>query len=92
MLKEGLGFRATARYLKISNTVVLKWFKNKSLAIKELLERNIAQSIKDVDVVEIDELWHYTQKNSARYGYGLLMFVPREKSLPMKLVLGVKRP
>jgi transposase-like protein len=64
LLKEGLGFRATARYLKISNTVVLKWFKNKSFAIKELLERNVAQSIKDINVVEIDELRHYTQKTA----------------------------
>ena len=40
-----------------------------------------------LDVIEIDEMWHYVQKNNANYGYGLLTLVPKNESLPLKQVL-----
>jgi transposase-like protein len=87
LLKEGLAFRSTARILNVSLTAVLNWFKNKSLMIKQIVDQQTIQEIKDIDVVEIDEMWHYTKKNAGKYGYGLLLLVPVEKSLPSKLAL-----
>jgi transposase-like protein len=91
MLKEGMGFRSVSRLLKVSLSAVLKWFKNKSLIIKQTVDSKAIDEIKEIDVVEIDEMWHYTQKNSEKYGYGLLFLVPRKRSLPLKLALVVKR-
>ena len=92
LIKEGLGFRSTARILQVSLTAVLNWFKSKALMIKQIVDQQTIQDIKEIDVVEIDEMWHYTQKNAARYGYGLLLLVPHEESLPSKLVLVGRKP
>ncbi len=40
----------------------MNWFKDKAFSVKDLLENQGVQEIKDIDVVEIDELWHYTKK------------------------------
>ncbi len=68
LTKEGLGFRSTARILQVSLTAVLNWFKNKSLMIKQIVDYQTVQEIKDIDVVEIDEMWHYTKKTPQNMG------------------------
>lgn len=92
MIKEGMSFRSVSRILKVSVGAVLKWFKNKARIIKEIVNNRTIDAIEEIDVVEIDEMWHYTQKNKGKYGYGLLFLVPHEGSLPLKLALVVKKP
>ena len=87
MIREGMGFRATARILGVSLTAVLNWFKDKALMIKQMVEHQAIETTEEIDVVEIDEMWHYTQKNAGNYGCGLLLLVPRDESSPSKLVL-----
>jgi len=91
LIKEGVAFRAVARLIKVSLSAVLKWFKNKALVVKEIVNNRSIDQIKKIDVVEIDEMWHYTQKNREKYGYGLLFLVPQERSWPLKLALVVKK-
>jgi transposase-like protein len=91
LIKEGVAFRAVARLIKVSLSAVLKWFKNKALIIKQIVNSQSIDQIKEIDVVEIDEMWHYTQKNREKYGYGLLFLVPREGSWPLKLALVVRK-
>lgn len=62
MIKEGMGFRSVSRLLKVSLSAVLKWFKNKGLIIKQIVNNTTIDQIKEIDVVEIDEMWHYTKK------------------------------
>jgi len=91
LVKEGVAVRAIARLIKVSLSAVLKWFKNKALVIKQTINNQSIDQIKEIDVVEIDEMWHYTQKNKEKYGYGLLFLVPRKRYLPLKLALVVRK-
>jgi len=91
MLKEGMSYRSVSRLLKVSLSTVLKWFKNKALIIKQTINSQVIEEIKEIDIVEIDEMWHYTQKNSKKYGYSLLFLVPCDRSWPLKLALVVRK-
>uniref|UniRef100_UPI001F22E746 hypothetical protein n=1 Tax=Candidatus Bandiella numerosa TaxID=2570586 RepID=UPI001F22E746 len=59
--------------------------------IKDTVLDSVVQSNKDLEVVEMDELWHYVQKKRENYGYGLLTLVPEKESLPVKLALVVSK-
>ena len=66
---EGMGFRAIGRFLGVSNVAVLKWIRNfGELALQ--IHENTPPPEK-AEIVEIDELWHYTQKKNIPDGYGL---------------------
>ena len=90
LYREGLGFRAIARLLNVSNVTVLNWIKGFGLQIKEQL---LAQpvDIADMDVVVLDELWHYTQKNSGNSGFGLLCLCALDGSSPLRWALVVPK-
>jgi transposase-like protein len=86
LYREGMGFRRIGRILGVSNVIVLKWVR----AFGQMIKDKVAQSdmsASDVEIIEMDELWHYTQKKTASYGYGLLCLVPRDGSSPMKWAL-----
>ena len=91
MYREGVGFRGIGRLLGVSNVAVLKWIRAFGAEIKA---RMLAEplDIKDMDVVVLDELWHYTQKNSASSGYGLLCLCAPDGSLPLRWALVVPKP
>ena len=92
LYKEGLGFSAIGRLLGVSDVAVLRWVRSAGEKIKEALLAQIPPAIDDMDIIEIDEMWHYTQKNSASYGFGLLCLAPRDASLPWKwAVVATKR-
>jgi len=92
LYKEGLGFSGTGRVLGVSDVSVLNWVKDAGEKIKETLLAQIPPAIDGMDSIEIDEMWHYTQKNSASYGYGLLCLAPHDASLPWKwAVVATKR-
>lgn len=86
MYREGLGFRRIGRLLKVSNVCVLNWIRSFGQRLKEKISSTDMQA-DDVEVVVMDELWHYTQKNRESYGYGLLCLVPRGGSSRMKWAL-----
>lgn len=86
LYKEGCGFRRIGRLIRVSNVTVLNWIK----AFGEEARAHILSQpvdLKDMDVVVLDELWHYTQKNSENYGYGLLYLCEPGGSSRSKLVL-----
>ena len=62
LLKEGMGFRSTARFLGVTLTSVQRWFKNKSKIIRESHNNVEVSSLKEVESVELDELFHYIKK------------------------------
>ncbi|MBV0900029.1 MAG: hypothetical protein KTV77_04795 [Wolbachia endosymbiont of Fragariocoptes setiger] len=69
---EGLGFRSIGRILNVSNVTVLKWIR--SMGEKIFQEGAVWKNtkIRAVSRIQIDELWHYVQKNSIEFGFGLL--------------------
>ena len=91
LFREGMGFRAIGRVLDVSYMSIANWVKQAGETIKQAIIRSPVSELKDIDIVEIDEIWHYTQKNGANYGYGLLLLADPENCLPLKWALVVKR-
>ena len=90
LYREGMGFRAIGRLLKVSNVSVLKWIGNFGKEIEEKMSGQICEAHKG-EIIVMDELWHYTKKNDENYGYGLLCLFPRESSLPLRWALVVPK-
>jgi transposase-like protein len=67
---ENMGFRAIGRVLGVSNVAVLKWVR----AAGELVEAHhhqiqiVSQEQEPVEVIELDELWHYIDKKKETVG------------------------
>jgi len=66
---ENMGFRAIGRVLKVSNVAVLKWVRQAGELIEAYHQQRSKQEQEPVDVLELDELWHYVKKKRS-YGYG----------------------
>ena len=81
---EGVGFRAIGRLLQVSNVAVLKWVRKAAESLPE------HQALATVDVLEMDELWHFIQKKAVNSGYGLLLTVSETRSLTSKWVAVVQ--
>ncbi|NQY01320.1 MAG: IS1 family transposase, partial [Flavobacteriaceae bacterium] len=67
---EGMGFRGTGRVLGVSNVTALNWIRNFGESVKEYVTENMPNNIQEIDIAEIDEMWHFTVKKNARFGSG----------------------
>ena len=84
LVKEGVGFRGVGRLLGISDVTVLNWVLDAGKDLKSWYDEQIWQEYdKEIPVVEIDEIWHFCQKNSAKSGFGLLFVAQPESSSPL---------
>ena len=86
MYLEGLGFRAIGRLLGVSNVAVLKWVRQ---AAKDLPE---PKTTAVVDILEMDELWHFIKKRAESSGFGLRLTVNDAPSLTSKQAAVVYKP
>ena len=92
MVKEGIGFRKIGRILGISYVNVLKWVKKSAKIIKENLAKKLEETpAEDIEIVEVDEMWHFLGKKNERFGHGLLLLVPADGFSPSKLALVVEK-
>lgn len=66
LLKEGMGFRATARVLGVSFSAVKQWFKDKSRFIKQAHDSQ--KAVYEIEDVELDELCHFVKKKEQNLG------------------------
>ena len=64
---EGMGFRAIGRVLNVSNVAVLKWVRKAANALPE------TKPPEYVEVLEMDEMWHFVKKSPKSCGSGLHM-------------------
>ena len=67
---EGVGFRGIARLLQVSNVSVMRWIRALGQAIEPLKAQ---QAPVQVDVMELDEMWHFVSKKNANAGSGWLL-------------------
>ena len=81
---EGLGFRAIARILKVSNVSVLRWIRTLADKMQPQTEEKIPNHFR---VIEIDEMWHYIGKKKEKSGSGWLLIEIPEKFLRGKSVV-----
>ena len=61
---EGLGFRAIGRIMGVHNVTVLNWIRNMGESVKSYVQTEMPADIRDVDFVEMDEMWHFTVKKN----------------------------
>ena len=89
LYRKGLSLRSIAEIIGTSNVLVLYWIRNIGRFVQEAVLSRPFPSSEEMDIIEIDEMWHYVQKNAKEYGYGLRTLVPNKESLPAKLALVV---
>jgi len=81
MYLEGMGFRSIGRILKVSNVTVLYWIRTLGKSVKAYIQDQMPDDIRHVDIIEMDEMWHFTKKKNDRYGFGLLSIdIPKKCS------------
>lgn len=74
MYLEGVGIRSIERLEHVSNALIIYWIRHCSeLLRKELKRRPIPDSAKDIQILELDELFTYCKKNPNKSMYGLLL-------------------
>ena len=54
-----MGLRSIGRVLKVSNVTVLYWIRNLGKSIKTYVQTEMPDDIRHVDMVELDEMWHF---------------------------------
>lgn len=89
LFRKGLSLRSIAEIIGTNNVTILHWIRGMGRFIKESVLSQQVEVSEGLDIIEIDEMWHYTQKNNKNYGFGLLTLVPRSESLRAKLALVV---
>ena len=78
---EGMGFRSIGRVLKVNNVTVLNWIRTLGSSVKTYVQAHMPEDIRHVDVIEMDEMWHFTKKKNGSFGSGLLSIdIPRKFS------------
>ena len=89
LYRKGLSLRSIAEIIGTSNVLVLYWIRNIGRFVQEAVLSRPFPSSEEIDIIEIDEMWHYVQKNTKKYGYGLFTLVPNKESLHVKSALVV---
>lgn len=84
---ENVGIRSIARLLGVDPSTIVHWVRDEGKQVMAQLKASIPDSLHEMDIIEIDEMWHYTKKNGTSYGYGLLYHDSPDKSLPVRWVL-----
>ncbi len=89
---EGLGFRSIGRILGVSNVTVLNWIRQFGQITRAYVQTKLPEDIHEIEVIEIDEMWHFTQKKNESSGSGSLSSVQPKRSLGFHWEVVVKKP
>ena len=89
---EGMGFRAIGRVLNVSNVSVLRWIRSAGEHIKAYVSSNLPDKLHDIEIIEMDEMWHFTQKKNENSGSGLQSKVAHKRFSDFPLAVVVKKP
>ena len=89
---EGNGFRGSGRILGVSNVTVLNWIRNFGKNVKDYVLENMPNDIREIEIVEGEEMWHFTVKKNENCGSGLPSTDLIKRSLHTQLVVAVKKP
>ena len=85
MYLEGVGIRSIERLENVPNSLIIKWIRKYANILRQkLLSTPIPNDIKDIQILEVDELFSYIQKNKTKHTYGLLLIGLEIKLLTLK--------
>ena len=82
---DGLGIMALEKLEGVPNPLIIKWIRNYSKILKELIAKaTVAETIENVEILEMDELFSYCKKNNTESMCGLLLTETETKFLILK--------
>ena len=85
MYLEGVGIRSIERLEKVPNPLIIKLIRKFSRILRQKLnEIKIPDNAKDIQIIELDELFSYCQKKLTKSTYGLLLIGTDLKLLTLK--------
>ena len=85
MYLEGIGIRSIERLENIPNSLIIQWIRKFSKIIRQkLIESTIPDDIKDIQILEVDELFTYIQKKETKPTYGFKLIGSEIKLLTLK--------
>ena len=71
---EGAGIMSIERMEGVPNPLIIKWIRKFEKIIRQQInETRIPDDIKDIEILELDELFTYCKKNSTKSTYGWLL-------------------
>lgn len=82
---EGVGIRSIERLENVCNPLIIKWIRKFSKIIQHQLQsQEITEDMKNITILELDELFSYCQKKLQKSTYGLLLIGTEIKLLTLK--------
>ena len=78
LYKKGLSLRSIAEIIGTNNVTILYWIRNIGRFVKEVVLSESMESCDDLDVIEIDEIWHYIKKTTKIMDLACLLSFPRK--------------
>ena len=82
---EGAGIMSIERMEGVPNPLIIKWIRKFSKILRQKLnETPIPKDIKDIQILELDELFSYCRKKLKKSMYGLLLIDSEVKLLTSK--------
>ncbi len=85
MYLEGVGIRSIERLEQVPNPLIIKWIRKFSKILRSRLnEVEIPEDAKQIQILELDELFTYCQKKLSKSTYGLLLIGSEVKLLTLK--------
>jgi transposase-like protein len=70
---EGVGIRAIERITGVPAPLLVHWVRNFGKMIKEkLLNTGVPDDVKEIEILEVDELFTYYKKKHKKHMFGLL--------------------
>lgn len=82
---EGVGIRSIERLEGVSSPLIIYWIRQTSRIVREKLRSaTIDENAKNISILEVDELFSYCKKNSAKSTFGLLLIGTEIKLLTLR--------
>ena len=71
---EGMGIRSIERLEGVPNPLIIRWIRRFGKEVKEEVERfPVPEEAKDIQILEIDELFSYCKKKERKCTYGYVL-------------------
>jgi hypothetical protein len=59
-----MGLRSIGRILGVNASTVMHWIRDEGKKLMEQIKGSLPETLDEMDLIEIDEMWHYTKKRA----------------------------